>query len=59
MWSFSVAVIQGGIIAAIVIIIISFIKLSVYKKGLYFLYILFLIYYNRQLKFINKGFKVV
>ena len=42
-----------------VIVIISFIELLVRKKSLYFLHILFLIYYNKQLKFINKGSKVI
>ena len=58
-WSLSVAVVQGVAAVAIIIVIISFIKLLVYKEGLCFLYMLFLIYYNRRLKFINKGSKIV
>jgi len=46
-------------VVAVVIVIISFIELSVYKEGLCLLRILFLICCNRQLKFVNKGSKVV
>jgi hypothetical protein len=59
MWSFSVVIIQGGATAAIVIVVISFIELLVCKEGLYLLCILFLVYYNGQLKFVNKGSKIV
>ena len=59
MWSLLVAVIQGGTTAAAIIVVISFIKLLVCKKDLYFFRILFPICYNRQLKFINKGFKII
>ena len=51
--------IRGGAVAAVVIVIISFMKLLVCKEGLCLLHMLFLIYYNEQLKFINKGFKVI
>jgi len=42
-----------------VVVIISSIELLVHKESLYLLRILFLICYNRQLKFINKGSKVI
>jgi len=42
-----------------VVVIISFIELLVRKESLYLFYMLFLIYYNRRLKFINKGSKVI
>jgi len=42
-----------------VIVIISSIELLVRKESLYLLRMLFLVCYNGQLKFINKGFKVI
>ena len=62
MWFLSVAVIRGVAIVTtviIVVVILSFMELLVCKKSLYFLSLLFLIYYNGRLKFVNKGFKVI
>jgi len=47
------------ITVVIVIVVVSSIESLVYKKSLCLLRILFLVCYNRQLKFINKGFKVI
>jgi len=47
------------VIVVMVIVIISSIELLVCKESLYLLRMLFLVCYNRQLKFINKGSKVI
>jgi hypothetical protein len=56
-------IVRWGVTAVItvvaVIVVISSIELSVRKESLCLLYMLFLICYNRQLQFVNKGSKVV
>jgi len=62
MWFLSVAVIRGVtavVIVVIVIVVISSMELSVCKESLCLLRMLFLVCYNRRLKFINKGSKVI
>ena len=56
-----ILVVQGVAVVATVntVIVVSFMESSVRKKNLCLFCMLFLIYCNRRLKFINKGFKII